>query len=128
MRDGFDYYSKIKPADLCKIKNRLKDAIAEQRLTAKEREEALAAIPSEARKVFTVENAPFVEDSNKLQDQFWCDCRQELGYPKLLDEKGIDLVESWARDNGHSSGFSAVYDCLERITEFLSEIRGHFIK
>lgn len=61
-------------------------------------------------------------ESNKLKDEFWRDCREELGYDSFLTKRGCEILESKAWEDGHSYGFSEVYNHLCELSDFADQI------
>lgn len=68
------------------------------------------------------------ENSRKLSEgrkRFFEDARAELGYPKFLREKGMEILEKAAEDNNSKNdgkGFETLFDELCDLSDFIQEI------
>jgi len=97
----------------------LKESINSTPLTAAEREEKLKEIPSLVREEEAKVNEAPRERQSQLTEEFWDDCRAELGdYPAAAWE----IIRSEAYEQGHSYGYSEVYSKLTDITSFVDRI------
>lgn len=121
MKD-FDYYryraDEVLPS-LSEKKRELIYDIDQQRLTAEERRVALADAPIKARAWFNEAIKPYREAERKLQEEFWADCREDLGYDKFLGPKGVAALEGKAWEDGHAHGFYDVYNHLSELCDLV---------
>jgi hypothetical protein len=121
----FDYYvtTNEKQFNHCDKMSYIKsqtDKINEAKLTSKEREDSLKNLPKESKKWLDTANFPHTNRLKELNEEFWQDCREDLGYEKFLNEDGVNALEGRAWDEGHSCGYANVYSCLEDLVEFVS--------
>jgi acyl-CoA thioesterase len=111
--------------DKCKFREKLVKEIDEKRLTAAERKEELAKVNELVNEWFLIEVKPYQEECRKRENEFWIDCREDLGYDTLLNAKGVELLEAYAYERGHSSGFSEIYCELVEVSELVAELAEH---
>lgn len=112
---NFDEYDKpidVEYPDTKKKRKELLDAIDSQPMTKVERDKAYDSVNATVNEWFKEAVKPYNKAKRAIEDKFWADCREDLGYDKLLNEKGIAAVEAAAWDRGHSSGYSEVYHAL----------------
>lgn len=109
-----EYYPNIK-----EYKQKMIDEINQSKMTAVERELALAELPKLVREHRIAVNKPYQEEKAKLTDEFWKDAREELGYEKILNKEGVQALESMAWEDEHAHGFASVFARLEELTDFV---------
>lgn len=100
----------------------LRNQINETPMTAYERQEALDQSWKDTREYSNKQNAPYVKKQKDLEQEFWIDAREELGYDQFLSEKGCAILEQKGWEDGHSSGFSEIYGHLYDLTQFAREM------
>lgn len=126
VKDFDEYRSKVEYPDRSAIRDRITKDIDNQPMTKQERDVAYAGVARRVPEEFASAVQPYNTDSNRLQEEFWKDCRDDLGYDAWLIEKGIATLEAKAYEQGHSAGFSEVYGCLSDLSRFLDDIRVEF--
>lgn len=86
-------------------------------MTASEREAALKEVTARVRKYRQEQNKPYKEAQAKLDQEFWQDARDELGYAEFLSAEGVSAIEAKAWEDGHISGYSEVYSHLADLVD-----------
>lgn len=126
MKD-FDYYKNVEAEyhDYFTIKNKMLVELNSTPLTVEERKKRESELGTLARAKAKELNAEYYAERNKKTEEFWRDCREELGYTSYLDEEGVRILESKAEEDGHSSGYSEVFCELQDLDEFVYKIREH---
>jgi len=125
---NWEYYNKPKDIEYFGYEEKkafekaLLDEINNSPMTAAEREEALANVKKQVVAHVNEQNKPYREAAAKLQAEFWADAREDLGYDDFLTKKGVEILESKAYEDGHSSGFSEIYGHLQDLTDFCQKI------
>lgn len=132
MKD-FDYYNTPKTkytsyAEKREYKDALRKEIDDTPMTAKERESALAAISKKVREWEAEQNKPYYAERDMLVEEFWRDARSGMNYPDILDEKGMEILEAKAYQDGHSGGFGDVYHHLNELDDFVYNIKDHLVR
>jgi len=102
-------------------KERLK-VIDDELMTAEGRTSATKNLAKEVRELVKDKNAGFNKKLKELEEEFWRDAREDLGYDSFLTEEGVKILEGKAWGEGHSSGYSEVYGCLQDLSEFVISI------
>lgn len=105
--------------DRLNLKVQLLKEIDETPLTKAERDAALKGINEKVATVAKERNAAVIKRNREREQQFWIDARQELGYDQMLTKKGVEILEAWAYEEGHSYGLQDVYCYLIEVTEIL---------
>lgn len=115
----FEFYSTIeaKYPDYNGYKRELRKQIDESPMTAAERKAAIEEIPGKVHNWYAREVAPYNAEQAEKMLIFWQDCRKELGYDQFLSLAGCGVLESYAWEQGHSAGFSEVYNYLIDLAE-----------
>lgn len=90
----------------------LLDEIDSTPMTAADRALAIKGVSERVNKWFREQVKPYNNESRRLEGEFWCDCRADLGYDEFLNEDGCQELEHYAWQEGHSSGFPEVYNVL----------------
>ena len=106
-------------------KQQLVNEINEAKMSAYERELALAEVPMRVSAYGTKKNKKFKEERARLTAEFWKDARAELGYDQMLTEEGCKSLEVDAFNRGHAHGFSEIFYELECLVELLEAIVPH---
>ncbi len=131
MKD-WDYY-RVPNEEYCsyeqeqEILKQLIEEINNTPLTALEREKRLKDVKRIVREKVAEIEAPAKEKQAKLTEEFWQDARDDLGYSDWLTPEGQSKLESKAYEEGHSSGYLEVYYKLTELSDFLSDMKNHFI-
>ncbi len=123
MRD-LDYYTirnwdLPNKRDLFQVKLRELDEIP---MTKKEREDAEKQAQEEVNEIYLKERKKYQEAQNKLDAEFYIDCREDLGYDKFLNEEGCKALESYAYQEGHSGGCGEIYNQLSELTDLAQKL------
>lgn len=124
----FAYYRTViaEYPDRYKFKQKLVDDINNTPMTAAQREAALARVDAAVTEWFKEAIKPYQEESGRLEQEFWDDCREELGYGDMLTPAGLSALEYYAYEKGHAHGFSSVYDELTSVVNLMKRLRGEF--
>ena len=61
-------------------------------------------------------------------NEFWQDAREELGYEKLYSTEGLNALENYAWQEGHSAGWSEVWGYLVDLVELAEKLHASAIK
>ena len=123
MKD-FAYYNNVK-TPYPRRKDIVREIIAkldDVPLTKAERLEKEEEAAKEGELVFKEKLTEYNKEGNNLKEEFWKDCREELGYDSYLTKKGCEILEAKAWSDGHSCGYSDVYNCLCDLSEFVGYI------
>lgn len=107
----FDYYNTIPveyPSRVA-ISVALTNKIDGTPMTKEQREAAYADAVVEVDEIFKAKLAEYRKAEAILRDQFFEDCREELGYDDFLTEEGCKLLENMAWEESHHAGFSEIY-------------------
>lgn len=128
MKD-FKYYSTVPVLypDRNEYAKSLRDRINNNLMTAKQREDALANVDRDTAAWFLKQSLPYNAAQAALENEFWADCRKDLGYDELLTDDGCNALEGEAWNRGHSAGFSEVYGELMNLVA-LTQILAKNIK
>lgn len=123
----FNYYrtNKYEYHDPYTIKRRLKKELDEKPLTVEDRKKQESELQSIATAESRKLNQPYYAEQRRLDDEFWADAREEIGYCGYLDEKGVQILEHRAYEDGHSYGYPEIYSKLVDLEQFIDEIRQH---
>ena len=115
---SWEYYSENphKLWNIGEVREEQEEKIAQLRLTADERERMLKGPFSP---IVNERNKPYHEFAEQRKQEFWQDCREEIGYDDFLTEEGMKLLEQRAWDEGHSTGLPAVFDRLSDLSDFV---------
>lgn len=122
MKGWDEYQTKLPYPDAGAKRNELTDAINNQLLTNDDRKARLNLVSDQVNAWFKEAVKPYNEDRNRLEQEFWDDCRADIGYDAFLNEDGIAELESAAYQDGHSAGYSEVYGCLVRLSELAEKL------
>lgn len=90
----------------------LRDEINSALLTARDRELKLEQINDLVQIWFRDAVKPHNNAEQALLQEFWSDCRTDIGYDKFLTDEGVAALEAAAWERGHASGFSEIYNEL----------------
>lgn len=123
MKD-FNYYNNIK-TPYPRQRDIVREIIAkldDLPLTKAERVQKEAEATEVGEAIFKDRLKEYSKESNNLKEEFWKDCRKEFGYDKILTEKGCGILEAKAWEDGHSCGYSEVYNCLSDLDDFVRRI------
>lgn len=104
------------------IKRELLDEIDNTPMTKAQREEAGKAAVQKARDRCEEILAPIRKAEKELQATFWKDCREDLGYDKLMSADAVKVFEAFAEEEGHSNGFESIHNWLDRLTDLFKAI------
>lgn len=107
------------------IYNAMKQVIDATPMTKDQREAAYKQAKTNAINERTERNLPFMNHQNAMMNEFWLDCRKEFSYSELLDEEGCRVIENHAWEEGHSNGFSEVYNKLKDLDDLVCQIIQH---
>lgn len=123
----FDYYieNPYKLPDRFKWRQDARRIIDNTPMTVAEREAAYAGMSANEREWFQTASKDHREFETARKEEFWRDCRTDMGYCEWLTTKGIELVENKAWEDGHADGYSNVHTHLEMIIDFLRDMRPH---
>lgn len=123
MKD-FEYYSKIKVPypDRSGYRRDLISEIDAKPLTKLQREGALADVSSRADEWFAEVIKPYREEQERLEAEFWADCRSDIGYDKFLNADGVAAVEAFAYEHGHAAGFGDIHSWAYEASELARKI------
>lgn len=102
--------------------------IDNEKLTTKERIKKEKQADVKANQWAKEQNQKYNANSNKLEEQFWKDCREDIGYNEYLNEKGCKHLENIAWDRGHAYGYQEVYNCLVELEELIYDIVSKGLK
>ena len=104
------------------FENGLRAEINDKPMTAAQRETALADVKRQVREHAAEQNKPYNEAKAKLEQEFWADAREELGYTDFLNDEGVSALEYKAYEDGHSSGFPEIFCQLQDLVTFAEKI------
>jgi len=122
MKDYTEYQTRVAYPDSRAKKAELLAEIANERLTQVERDTKIAAVPQLVKTWFSSAVQPHYADQQRLTEEFWRDCREDLGYDVFLTKKGVSILEAQAWDEGHANGLPSVYEAASRLAEFAEKI------
>lgn len=135
MKDDWKYYRE--PAGIpyfgyeeCKaLTEQLTTEINNAPMTATERQTALAGVKKRVQDHAAEQNKPYMEAKAKLEEEFWADAREELGYTEFLSPEGVSALEYKAYEDGHSSGHPEVFCQLQGLVDFARKmVEGGLLK
>lgn len=123
----FEYYNSPKTPffgfeESKRMRNKLIKEIDEKPMTKAERTEAIREVDNTVKKHAEKKNEFYREQCNVLEKEFWNDAREDLGYGKLFNEKGVKAIEHMAYERGHAYGFSSIYNELQEIVDFVKTV------
>lgn len=129
MKD-FSYYSSVpvKYPDRAAIREKHVAPIAEQRLTERERKQAIERAEVAAKDEYDSILKAYLTAERLLEDEFWADMREEHGYAEWLGEDGIAAIENYAYQRGHSAGYSEVNNVMYDIAEMVDKCVNSALK
>ena len=96
-------------------KQELREVVDNTPMTTADRDKALKQIAKQVDEWYR--NHPYHEARQALTEQFWKDCREDIGYTQFLTQRGCEALEANAWDRCHDSGFYAVYWELAELAE-----------
>lgn len=132
MKD-WDYYRNPKDLEYfgrkteTEYKERLIHEINSDPLTAADRIKRLGSVKALVRNHMEELNAPYNAELKRLEDEFWHDAREEIGYPMWLNKDGVASLEHRAYEDGHSNGFSEIFWHLQDLSDWLHEMKDRFL-
>lgn len=118
MKD-WDYYSgnDHEYPDRSAYRAKLKQEINDTPMTAEQRNKALNQLQRKVAEWFTEASQPYEECRMARLNEFWKDCREELGYDEYLEPAGIAALEEAAYERGHGHGFYDIFHALEELDD-----------
>ena len=109
------------------LSNQMRQAINDAPLTATDRDMKLKSLKADVMAIVVERNKPYHAAVAALKEEFWTDCREELGYQKRLSPKAVAILEQKAWDDGHDMGYSEVFSKLEELVEFADQMIDGFL-
>ena len=70
-------------------------------------------------------NQPWNDEQARRDAEFYVDAREELAYDKFLTPEGVAALEYKAHEEGHSAGYSEIYNELIDLADFVENIIKH---
>lgn len=129
MRDWKYYETNTVPLPDKRAKEReMRDEINNTRMTATERRDAMAKVHEQLKEWYQLAYQPYEAEQDRLKEEFWVDCRNELGYGSKLSFAGCRIMEETAWRDSHSNGFSEVYSTLDKYWDLFTSVRPHYTK
>lgn len=133
MRD-FDYYrtlSVARPDTSLAAEHRFLKGVVErlekQPLTGAERNRLIKQAIDDYKKEVQEKLVAYRKEQEAKVEEFWRDCREDLGYTSFLNAKGVKMLEDKAYEDGHSYGYCSIYDHLSDLVDFVSMLRENML-
>ncbi len=108
--------------DRNRYRKQLLDEINDEPLSAFVRNSRIKDLPNKVTAYAQERNRPYHAAVAALKEEFWTDCREELGYQKRLGPKAVATLEQKAWDDGHDLGYSEIFSKLEELVDFVNEM------
>lgn len=120
---NFDKYRIIeKYPDRIKYQAELIEKINNCLMTKADRDKEIALVPKKAGEWLIEAVKPYNKQAADIDNQFWADCRAELGYDKNYTENQCLIIQGEAYERGHSAGYEEIYICLQDILFFCDKL------
>lgn len=125
---NFNYYSivEVPYTRISEFKKLKLKEINEQKMTAAERDLAISELENLCAKKIKENTEEYKKERDKKKNEFWKDCREYLGYDKILTYNGCHILEKFAWSLGHSNGFEEVFNCLSDLDDLIVRIKDEF--
>lgn len=125
---NWDYYeSDVNYESKMSIRRRLMRELTLDGLNEDDRHDAILQAEEMAIKLAIESAAAHEKDQQRLDAEFWKDCRESIGYDSILTEKGCLALETHAKLLSHSEEFQDMYDVLVKIYKLVCDTRPEFL-
>ena len=126
----FDYYEHQEGPPFGVVETRqyelkLRQELADDKsLTTEERYKRLQDIPRLAHDYSIKANEKYYAEDKRLEDEFYNDMREDLGYGKILTEDGCRELEAFARSYADSTELSDVFWMTSEVASLIVNLDG----
>ena len=123
----FSYYSFTRAPYVTRkaVEAAMLEKINQAPMTKQERDDALNEMPGQVDAEYIQANRLFREERQAKQDEFWVDCREDLGYSRWMNLEGCRIIEEMAHSKAHAEGYAEIYQHLSGLVEMLRRLRPH---